>query len=81
MELVIRPGDRRHMIKGVLLGVLLIVYAAGWLFTMIITVLRTGTIPPEMWLYLGIGAGGLLGVFKADDQLSARHKPGSEEQP
>jgi hypothetical protein len=66
------------MIRDVLLGV----FAAAWLIVMVITAWRTGGIPPELWLTLGIGAGGILAVFRADDSYSSRRKaPPDEEKP
>jgi hypothetical protein len=65
------------MIRNVLLGI----YAIAWLFVMIITEWRTGTIPPELWLYLGIGAGGLLGIFRAEEKVSGRPPKDEEKAP
>lgn len=70
MELAARSGDRGDMIKNVILGV----YATAWLFVMIITVWRTGAIPPELWLYLGIGTGTLLGIFQAENKVTQRRE-------
>lgn len=64
------------MIKNVLLGV----YATAWLFVMVVTAWRNGSIPPELWLYLGIGTGGLLGIFQANEKVSKRD-PKDEEKP
>lgn len=44
--------------------VLMVVYAGGWLFAVIMTQWRTGTVPAELWMGLGIGEGALLAVFR-----------------
>lgn len=52
--------------------VLLVIYAGAWLVTVIITAWRTGTVPAELWAALGIGAGGLVAVFKTDDYVGIK---------
>lgn len=55
--------------------VLLAVYAVAWLVVVVITAWRTGSVPPELWAVLGVGAGGLVAVFRTDDYMGRRREP------
>lgn len=50
--------------------VLLTIFALAWLFVVIVTALRTGAVPAELWAVLGAGLGGILAVFRADARFS-----------
>lgn len=66
------------MIRDLLLGV----YAIAWLVVVLITVWRTGEVPAELWAVLGIGAGGIVAVFRTDSYVGRRRapKPSKEDQ-
>lgn len=55
--------------------VLMVIYAAAWLFVVILTAWRTGGVPPELWAVLGVGEGGLLAVFRAEPYIGRRRAP------
>lgn len=59
--------------------VLLAVFATAWLAVVLITVWRTGTVPAELWAVLGVGAGGLVAVFRTDDYVGRRRAPKPED--
>lgn len=44
-------------------------YALAWLFVVLLTAWRTGSVPAELWAGLGVGEGALLALFRADDAL------------
>jgi hypothetical protein len=47
--------------------VLLIVYAVGWLTTVVISAWNTkGNVPPELWALLGVGIGSILAAFRVE---------------
>lgn len=56
------------MIRDVLLGV----FATAWLAVVLITAWRTGTVPAELWAVLGVGAGGIVAVFRTDAYVGQR---------
>jgi hypothetical protein len=59
--------------------VLLLVYGLGWLAVLLVTVWRTGTVPAELWAVLGLGIGGILAAFRADDRVGKRGGPDKAE--
>ncbi len=59
--------------------VLLAVFATAWLAVVLITAWRTGTVPAELWAVLGVGAGGLVAVFRTDAYVGNRRRPNRED--
>lgn len=57
--------------------ILLTVYAVGWLAVVLVTVWRTGTVPPELWAVLGVGVGALLAAFRVDSGRDNRTAGGA----
>jgi ABC-type enterobactin transport system permease subunit len=57
--------------------ILLVVYVAAWAAVVVITALRTGTVPPELWAVPGIGVGAFLAAFHTNDR-SRRRSPAEE---
>lgn len=55
--------------------VLLLVFATAWLVVVLITAWRTGTVPAELWAVLGVGAGGIVAVFRTDAYVGRRRAP------
>lgn len=51
---------------------LLALFGAVWGVVVVVTLLRTGTVPAELWATLGLGVGGLLAAFRTDDRLDGR---------
>lgn len=52
--------------------ILLAFYAVGWLAVVLVTVWRTGAVPPELWAVLGVGVGALLAAFRVDSGRNGR---------
>jgi hypothetical protein len=61
-------------------NVLLVIYGAGWLVTVVTTAVRTGSVPGELWAGLGVGVGALLAVFKAEEGARPRPRRQHEEE-
>jgi len=53
---------------------LMVVFAAAWLFVVVLTAWRTGTVPAELWAVLGVGEGALLAVFRTERYLGRRRR-------
>lgn len=64
-------GPEEPMIRDVLLAV----FAGAWLAVVLITAWRTGTVPAELWAVLGVGAGGIVAVFRTDAYVGQRRAP------
>lgn len=62
------------MIRDVLLGI----FATAWLVVVLLTAWRMGSVPAELWAVLGVGAGGIMAIFRTDAALSKR-PPGDTE--
>jgi hypothetical protein len=57
------------VVRDVLLGV----HAVAWLVVVLLTVWRTGELPPaELWAALPLGVGAILGAFRADAMMRRR---------
>lgn len=52
--------------------VLLVVFAAAWLVVIVITALRVGEIPPQLWAVLPFGIGAIMAAFRADGMITKR---------
>lgn len=51
---------------------LLALFGLVWGVVVVVTVIRTGTVPAELWATLGLGVGGILAAFRTDDRFSRR---------
>jgi len=49
--------------------VLLAIHALAWSVVVIVTVLRTGEVPAELWAVLPFGIGGIMTAFRADEMI------------
>ena len=49
------------------------VYAAGWIFAVVVTALRIGEVPAQLWAVLGVGEGALMAIFRGDEALRRGH--------
>lgn len=61
------------MIRDALLGLFGIV----WAVVVLIAAFRHGTVPAELWAVLGVGAGGLVAVFRTDAYVGRRRLDGN----
>lgn len=59
--------------------IVLIIYSVTWGIAVTISMLRTGTVPPELLAALGVGVGAILGVFRLDDRASHDPPPRSRD--
>jgi hypothetical protein len=55
--------------------ILLLIHGAAWLIVVVITALKTGEVPAELWAVLGVGCGGIVAVFRTDDYVGKRRAP------
>lgn len=53
------------MIRDLLLGI----HATAWVFVMVITAWRTGSVPAELWAALPLGVGAIMGAFRANQMI------------
>lgn len=53
-------------IREVLLGMV----GGVWAVAVLVTLVRTGSVPAELWAVPGVVVGALLAVFRADDRAS-----------
>jgi len=61
---------------------LMLLYGVAWLVVVVLTAVRTGAVPAELWAGLGIGEGALMGIFRADEAMSHhRSAPPNDHQP
>jgi hypothetical protein len=60
----------------VIRDVVLAVYAAAWLFVVVLTAWRTGAVPAELWAVLGVGVGAILAVFRVEGGSGQRRVGG-----
>lgn len=54
--------------------ILLALFGSVWGVVVVVTVIRTGTVPAELWATMGLGVGGLLAAFRTDDHLDSRQR-------
>lgn len=59
---------------------LLALYAVVWSAVVLVTLWRTGTVSNELLASLGVGVGGLLAAFRADNYVG-RRRAGRAERP
>jgi len=59
--------------------VLLAVHALAWLVVVVITALRTGEVPAELWAVLPFGIGGIMAAFRADGMIRPRGRHAEDE--
>jgi hypothetical protein len=60
---------------------LMLVYGTAWLAVVIITAVRTGVVPAELWAVLGVGEGALLAIFKADESRAVTRRTRNRPKP
>lgn len=58
---------------------LLLIFAMVWAVVVIVTAIRTGEVPAELWAVLGIGIGALLAAFRTDDRVGRKPVDGGDE--
>lgn len=56
--------------------VLLALFGAVWGVVVVMTVIRTGEVPAELWAVLGVGVGALLAAFRTDEKVASRSGDG-----
>lgn len=54
-------------------------HAVAWLVVVVMTAIRLGEVPPQLWAALPLGVGAIMAAFRADDAVHNRATPRRED--